>query len=191
MSLYNVERFIRDHYEELTSEHGIDRNKILYDNEFTLPYRGPLSTTTFSARLSNYCIKYSKDGEKDYYMKDSVPIYFKKLTKDYEEEFKPYNYKPKEKLVNEVTFDDKIIKLSSNSHLEYVDKLPEDAKRIKIYKDNNLDNIFYSPSRNKYYQLPNIKYRVINPDKNCIYCRNNEGKTIRVSIRKLLKDNGL
>lgn len=74
-----------------------------------------------------------------------------------------------------------------SSHLNYIDKLPDDCVRIPSYLDHQFESLYYSPSNDTYYQAPKTKYRIINHGKTSFNCRSNADKTIRVSIKKLKK----
>ena len=74
-----------------------------------------------------------------------------------------------------------------SSHLNYIDKLPDDCVRIPSYLDHEFESLYYSPSNDTYYQAPKTKYRIINHGKTSFNCRSNADKTIRVSIKKLKK----
>lgn len=77
--------------------------------------------------------------------------------------------------------------MSSTSHLTYVEKLPDDCIKIDGYLDHRFENLHYSPSNDKFYQAPRIKYREIQSGKSSFNCRSDNDRTIRVSIKKLKK----
>lgn len=74
-----------------------------------------------------------------------------------------------------------------SSHLNYIDKLPDDCVRIPSYLEHQFESLYYSPSNDRYYQAPKTKYRIINHGKTSFNCRSDADKTIRVSIKKLTK----
>ena len=73
------------------------------------------------------------------------------------------------------------------SHLTFVDALPEDSIRIPRYLEHQFESLYYSPSNDAYYQSPKTKYRLISHGKNSFNCRSDDNKTIRISIKNLKK----
>ena len=73
------------------------------------------------------------------------------------------------------------------SHLTFVDALPEDSIRIPRYLEHQFESLYYSPSLDEYYQAPKTKYRLITHGKNSFNCRSDDNKTIRISIKNLKK----
>ena len=51
--------------------------------------------------------------------------------------------------------------MSSTSHLQWIDNLPEDVVPINEFKNHKFDNLYYSPSTNEFYQAPKLKYRIL------------------------------
>lgn len=94
----------------------------------------------------------------------------------------------KEPSVSDCSAEDTSVQIEmKQSHLNYIDKLPDDCVRIPSYLDHQFESLYYSPSNDTYYQAPKTKYRIINHGKTSFNCRSNADKTIRVSIKKLKK----
>ena len=79
------------------------------------------------------------------------------------------------------------VKAPKQSHLEYIETLPEDCIKIDKYLDHEFESLYYSPSNDIFYQAPKIKYRIVKPAKTSISCRSNQNKTVRVSVKKIKK----
>ena len=77
--------------------------------------------------------------------------------------------------------------VAKQSHLTFIDKLPDDCIRIPSYLEHQFESLYYSPSNDSYYQAPKTKYRQIKHGKTSFNCRSDADKTIRVSIKKLKK----
>ena len=71
------------------------------------------------------------------------------------------------------------------SHLVYVEKLPEDCIKIESYLGHTFENLYYSPSEDAFFQSPKVKYRKLEVGKTAFFCRADENKTIRVSVKKI------
>lgn len=86
-----IEDFIEDNYDELTREHGINKNILMNNDELTKAYRKPgQSIIQFIRQLNKYCLKYNDNGQRvDYYYNGMKNVYFYKLTPEYEAKFKP------------------------------------------------------------------------------------------------------
>ena len=89
--------------------------------------------------------------------------------------------------VSDCSTEDTPVQKPKSSHLNYIDKLPDDCVRIPSYLEHEFESLYYSPSNDTYYQAPKTKYRIINHGKTSFNCRSNADKTIRVSIKKLKK----
>ena len=80
---------------------------------------------------------------------------------------------------------------SKRSHFDFVEELPDDAIKIDSYLSYDFQNLYYSPSNDEFYQLPRYKYRIIPKKKTYFLCRSDADKTVRVSIKKVLKQIGV
>lgn len=72
-----------------------------------------------------------------------------------------------------------------DSHFVFIDKLPEDVIKVSSYREHTFESLYYSPSKNEFYQAPKTKYRKIEPDKSSIRVRSDAGRTVRLSLRFL------
>lgn len=75
---------------------------------------------------------------------------------------------------------------SNSSHLQWIDKLPEDSIRIPSYRSHQFENLYYSPSLKEFYQAPKTKYRRLAVGKSNFKCRNDNGTSTRISLKKLM-----
>lgn len=79
------------------------------------------------------------------------------------------------------------------SHLKYATEIPTDAIPIKTYGKHQFENLFYSPSTTSLYQKYEKRIRQIDTGNDehgkqrKSYVRSAGGKTIYLSVKKLLK----
>ena len=78
------------------------------------------------------------------------------------------------------------------SHLVHVESLPADSFPIPSYRKHQFTNLYYSPENRKLYQQYKKRIREIETMDgelmlNKAYVRSSEGKTVYVSIRKLMQ----
>ena len=78
------------------------------------------------------------------------------------------------------------------SHLIHVESLPTDSFPIPNYRKHQFTNLYYSPGNHKLYQQYKKRIREIETMDgelmlNKAYVRSNEGKTVYISIRKLMQ----
>lgn len=78
---------------------------------------------------------------------------------------------------------------AKDSHFVFIDKLPEDVIKVSSYREHTFESLYYSPSKNEFYQAPKTKYRKIEPDKSSIRVRSDAGRTVRLSLRFLNLEN--
>ena len=72
------------------------------------------------------------------------------------------------------------------SHLQWVEQLPEDVKKIHEYRNHKFENLFYSPSTGEFYQAPKKKYRILAKDDKCFRCRSDKASVCRISLKKIM-----
>ena len=78
------------------------------------------------------------------------------------------------------------------SHLVHVESLPTDSIPIPSYRKHQFTNLFYSPDNRKLYQQYKKRIREIETMDgelmlNRAYVRSSEGKTVYMSVRKLMQ----
>ena len=78
------------------------------------------------------------------------------------------------------------------SHLVHVESLPADSIPITSYRKHQFTNLFYSPDNRKLYQQYKKRIREIETMDgelmlNKAYVRSSEGKTVYMSVRKLMQ----
>ena len=77
--------------------------------------------------------------------------------------------------------------MSSTSHLQWIDDLPEDVVPINEFKNHKFDNLYYSPSTNEFYQSPKQKFRILFKDDKIVRCRSEKSSSARINLDKFMK----
>ena len=78
------------------------------------------------------------------------------------------------------------VETPKKSHLQWVEQLPEDVKKIHEYRSHKFENLYYSPSTGEFYQAPKIKYRILTKDDKCFRCRSDKASVCRISLKKIM-----